>query len=215
MGKSEQTRKKIQDAALKLFSAKSFKGTTTKEIAVEAGVAEGTIFRYFNTKKDILLSLAGPVIIESLTDLMRQLEGKDDETVLTAILKNRLHIISKNKDLLKVIFIESQFHPELRDMFVREVVLKVAGMLEQYVNNKVETGDYRKIDPRIAARAVAGMLGIFVAWRGFLQGDKFVRFDDNEIVDEIVKIFLYGVKKHQEEGIEACADGLPPEFLFL
>jgi AcrR family transcriptional regulator len=44
----------ILHAAIKVFSQKGFNGATTKEIAQEAGVAEGTIFRYFSTKKDIL-----------------------------------------------------------------------------------------------------------------------------------------------------------------
>lgn len=40
------TQKKIIDAAIKVFSEKGFEGATTSEIAQEAGVAEGTIFRY-------------------------------------------------------------------------------------------------------------------------------------------------------------------------
>lgn len=201
MGKSEQTRQRIQDAALKLFSVKSFKGTTTKEIASEAGVAEGTIFRYFKTKKDILISLASPIIVESLTDLLQEMEGKDDETVITAILKNRLHLINKHKDMARVIFFESQFQPELREMFVKEVVLKVAGIMEQYVEKKIIAGEYRNTNPQIAVRAIVGMLGVFLAWRGFIQGEKYVKFDEDDFVEEIVKIFLYGVKNHQREGI--------------
>jgi AcrR family transcriptional regulator len=45
------TQKKIIDAAIKVFSEKGFEGATTSEIAQEAGVAEGTIFRHFSTKK--------------------------------------------------------------------------------------------------------------------------------------------------------------------
>jgi AcrR family transcriptional regulator len=215
MSKSEKTRQKILDAALKLFSAKSFNGTTTKEIAAAAGVAEGTIFRYFETKKDILLSLAGPIVIESLNDFFQQLKGADDETFLRALLKNRLQLVIENIELIRVVIYESQFHPEIRDGLVKDIILKAAGMLEQYLNLKIAAGDYRAVNPQVAARSLAGMLGIFIAWRGFLQGDKFIKFNDDEVIEEIVKIFLYGVKNQQEMGAKSCADGILPALLLL
>ena len=41
---------KILKSAIKIFSEKGFSASTTSEIAKDAGVAEGTIFRYFKTK---------------------------------------------------------------------------------------------------------------------------------------------------------------------
>ena len=45
---------RIINAAINIFSEKGFESTRTKEIAERAGVAEGTIFRYFPTKNAIL-----------------------------------------------------------------------------------------------------------------------------------------------------------------
>ena len=45
----------ILAAALKLFAEKGFYRTTTKEIARKAGIAEGTLFNYFETKEDLAL----------------------------------------------------------------------------------------------------------------------------------------------------------------
>lgn len=53
--RKEQTRKRIVDAALHLFETKGFEAATTKQIARRAGVAEGTVFNYFETKEDIAL----------------------------------------------------------------------------------------------------------------------------------------------------------------
>ena len=69
-GGSGVTRRKILEAALRVFSRKGFNGATTSEIAREAGVAEGTIFRYFETKKDLLLKAADPVIMGSLRNIL-------------------------------------------------------------------------------------------------------------------------------------------------
>lgn len=51
----EATRERIVTAALHLFNTKGFDAATTKQIAHRAGVAEGTVFNYFETKEDIAL----------------------------------------------------------------------------------------------------------------------------------------------------------------
>ena len=45
---------KIDEAAVMLFAEKGFANTSTKDIASKAGVAEGTIFKHFKTKDDLL-----------------------------------------------------------------------------------------------------------------------------------------------------------------
>ena len=47
----------ILNAALKLFVENGFHGTPTSKIAHEAGVANGTLFYYFKTKDDLIVSL--------------------------------------------------------------------------------------------------------------------------------------------------------------
>ena len=53
--KKEQTKLRILQAALHLFKEKGLEGTTTKEISRKAGIAEGTLFNYFETKEDLAL----------------------------------------------------------------------------------------------------------------------------------------------------------------
>ena len=51
----EKTKRAILQAALKLFAEKGFYQTTTKTISRKAGIAEGTLFNYFETKEDLAL----------------------------------------------------------------------------------------------------------------------------------------------------------------
>lgn len=50
-------RKDLLAAALKLFAVYGFHGTPTSKIAKFAGVANGTLFHYYNTKEDLIVSL--------------------------------------------------------------------------------------------------------------------------------------------------------------
>ena len=51
----EKTKQAILAAALKLFAEKGFYSTSTRAISRKAGIAEGTLFNYFETKEDLAL----------------------------------------------------------------------------------------------------------------------------------------------------------------
>src|SRR5437762_10674921 len=51
------TRERILDAAVKVFAAEGFYNAKVAQIAHEAGVADGTIYLYFKSKDDLLISL--------------------------------------------------------------------------------------------------------------------------------------------------------------
>lgn len=195
-GPSAKREQQIKQAAIRVFAQKGFNGATTKQIALEAGVAEGTIFRYFKTKKDILLSLVRPYIIESLADTLKESAGKPDEVVLNLIAQNRLKLFKQNRDLVRLLCTEAQFHPELREEFMENIIMPAVGILERYIDEKITQGVYKDLDPKVAARVFVGMVGIFVLWKEFLFGDKHVVFDEQEFITNMVDIFLHGIRNN-------------------
>lgn len=61
--KKEQTRSRIKEAALTLFSEQGYDATTVEAIAKLAGVAKGTFFNYFGTKDDLVCDLQGLFVL--------------------------------------------------------------------------------------------------------------------------------------------------------
>jgi AcrR family transcriptional regulator len=64
--KKAQTRRSIQEHALRLFAEQGYDATTVKQIAAAAGVSHMTFFRYFPTKEDVVLSDDYDPLLEQL-----------------------------------------------------------------------------------------------------------------------------------------------------
>lgn len=198
-GKTDQParRELILQAAREMFEEKGFHAATTSEIARKAGVAEGTIFNYFNTKKDLLFALLEPFNAQVMGDFFRGVAGETDKDSLRLFLKNHLSFVKENLTLFKILLYESQFYPELRERFIKEVVLKTLGPVENHLAEGINSGSYRRVEPAVAARAFLGMLTVFIAWSELLQAESYVQFDEGAVIEEVIDIFLNGIRKER------------------
>lgn len=157
------TGEKLLLAAIDLISKQGYDGTTTKEIAVSAGVSEVTLFRHFGNKQALLIAAferyhyAGEMtklFNERLTwDLKSDLLliGKTYHTIMN---RNRklLDIIQKSGDRLpKEIYQQASNHP---------VQLKT--LLTNYFKTLLDQGKMAPVDPEITAMSFMWMnLGAF------------------------------------------------------
>lgn len=116
-------KKKVLTTALKLFANNGFHGTTTAKIAKEARVSEGTIYKYFSSKEDLLISLLQPILTGIKTSFFnsldsKQLANKHDLTALVDfIVTNRIHFIEVNFDFVRLIFQEILTGQSLNNLF--------------------------------------------------------------------------------------------------
>jgi AcrR family transcriptional regulator len=62
------TRETILRTARRLFAEKGYETTRTRDIADAAGIANGTLFNYFQTKEAIVACLAGEAVAEALAE---------------------------------------------------------------------------------------------------------------------------------------------------
>ena len=189
----EDTRSKILRAALQLFARRGYDGTTTKDLAKSAGVAEGTLFRYFPNKKAILIEVATAGWVDILTDLLTELSEMGSYKAVSQVMRRRIINLRQNGDLLRVCFIEAQYHPELKESIQTEVINKMTDVAEAFFETAMSKGIYRQMNPKIVAKV---FLGIF-AIAGF-SDDTII--DPNaspkamqEMAEGISDIFLRGV----------------------
>ena len=127
-----ETKKRILQAAQKLFARNGYDGTTTRELATAAGVAEGTLFRHFDNKKAILIEVATEGWVELLTDLLTELSEMGSYKAVAQVMRRRMLNIRENSDMMRVCFLEAQFHPDLRDRIQLEVIAKMTDVAEAF-----------------------------------------------------------------------------------
>ncbi|MEC4893060.1 MAG: TetR/AcrR family transcriptional regulator [Oscillatoria sp. PMC 1051.18] len=156
----EDTRSRILQAALRLFAQKGYDGTTTRDLAAAAGVAEGTLFRHFVNKKAILIEVATQGWVEILTDLLTELSEMGSYKAVAQVMRRRMVRMQENSDLMRVCFMEAQFHPELRDRIQSEVIEKMTDVAEAFFETAMDKGIYRRTNPKIVAQVFLGMFAI-------------------------------------------------------
>ncbi|MFM7363689.1 MAG: TetR/AcrR family transcriptional regulator [Cuspidothrix sp.] len=155
-----QTRTKILQAAQRLFAAQGFEGTTTRDLAQSAGVAEGTLFRHFANKKAILVEVATNGWVDILTDLLTELSEMGSYKAIAQVMRRRMWNLRKNADIMRVCFMEVQFHPDLRDRIQTEVIDKMTDVAEAFFQTAMDKGIYRQMDAKVVAKVFLGLFAI-------------------------------------------------------
>ncbi|MGB3788547.1 MAG: TetR/AcrR family transcriptional regulator [Phormidesmis sp.] len=194
----DDTQERILKAAQKLFARKGYGGTTTKDLAQAAGVAEGTLFRHFENKKAILVEVATRGWTEILTDLLTELSEMASYKAVAQVMRKRMLSLNSNADMLRVCFMEAQFHPELRDRIQADVIDKMTDVAEAFFQTAMDRGEYRKMNPKIVARIFLGMFTVSGFSQTTLSADGGSPQDMKEMAETLADIFLNGVLRETE-----------------
>lgn len=195
-----ETSKRILQAARQLFARQGYDATTTKDLAHAAGVAEGTVFRHFPNKKAILVEVATQGWIEILTDLLTELSEMGSYKAVAQVMRKRMLNFRKNGDLLRVCFLEAQFHPELRDRIQSEVIAKMTDVAEAFFETAMDKGVYRRMNPRLVAQVFLGMFAVAGFSYDTLMAPGASPHAMQDMAEGLADIFLNGVLPPENTG---------------
>lgn len=190
---ADSSRDRILQAAQRLFARQGFDGTTTRDLAQAAGVAEGTLFRHFSNKKAILVEVATQGWVEILTDLLTELSEMGSYKAVAQVMQRRMWNFQKNADLMRVCFMEAQFHPDLRDRVQSEVIGKMTDVAEAFFQTAMDRGIYRPMNPRLVAQVFLGMFAISGFSHNTLMEPNASPQQMKEMAEGLAEIFLNGV----------------------
>jgi AcrR family transcriptional regulator len=189
----EARRNQILDAAAAVFAEKGFHHTTTKDIAGKAGIAEGTIYNYFDSKDDLLIGMMARLAeLETLGDELTQALQGDVRDFFVAMFRHRVESLEQAQGILRAILPEVIANAELREHYYQRFVLRVAGLLEQYVRARIEMGHIRPVDAALATRAVQSMFVGLIIMR--ILGDETLREGWDDLPELLATIIFDGLR---------------------
>jgi AcrR family transcriptional regulator len=192
---------RILESAIKVFSEKGFSASTTSEIAKGAGVAEGTIFRYFKTKKDILrgiliqaISVIGKnLVISPIERILLSSDKKDLREILKDLLLDRMKLVETFFPMIKVILTEALYHEDVRDAIYENLISKVLITFKSFHTKMLEAGMIKKdIDSETLFRSIIGTFAAFIAQR-ILFRDKFQTDNLEKEFDKMLDVLMFGI----------------------
>jgi TetR/AcrR family fatty acid metabolism transcriptional regulator len=153
-------RKKILQAAIKVFARNGFYQSKISEIAKAAEVADGTIYLYFNNKDDILINL----FEEEMTAIISEMRSKiakenDPRKKIEQFAKTHMGLLKKNKDLAEVIQVEIRQSSKFMKEYDNRKFSEYLDIISEIIIEGQEKEVFRReVNPGIAKRAFFGAL---------------------------------------------------------
>jgi len=155
-------RSQILEAATRVFAEKGYHHATTKDIAREAEIAEGTIYLYFKNKSELLLALLEHLDQKTTqkADLAAGL-GLSPRELLTKRLEDDLAQLGPNFELMLAVLPEVLADPSMRAQYYQRMVTPGIVALTEHIQSRKEGGEVHTDNVPMAARMlVSTMLGL-------------------------------------------------------
>ena len=199
----KQTR--IFNAAVQLFSQNGYNATTTKDIAQFAGVAEGTVFHYYKTKKHILEAITHAFIENMGEEVFRPVEvifenaaGKDVKRLLRELMMDRMEMVSKLYPLASTVLTEILFQEDMRNIVYERFLRRALEAFEKFHSAMVADGILRGDVPAEAMfRSTFANILFFVAQHK-LFGPELTRAELEKEFEAVADVILNGIAAAHE-----------------
>jgi TetR/AcrR family transcriptional regulator, fatty acid metabolism regulator protein len=181
----------ILDAAIRVFARNGYYNSRVSDIAREAGVAAGTIYLYFKTKDEILVTLFRERMAEWVAHARREIAAEADAVAkIRRLILLHFSVLEGNPDLAEVVQVElRQGHKFFRGASAHEVSAYFE-LIRSVLEEGMASGQVRPdVPPRVATKMLFGAMDqLATSW---VLGKRGYRLTDS--ADAVATIFLRGV----------------------
>ncbi|MHC5022470.1 MAG: TetR/AcrR family transcriptional regulator [Planctomycetota bacterium] len=156
--RARERRRQLLEVAAELFAERGFRGTTTKELARAAGVTEPILYRHFQNKLDLFVTLiegVGKVVIHAWHEALDGVEDPHERMRILLAASPATH--ERGRGIYRVIFqamMESESDPEIARP-LRQHLQKLHAFIRQELSSLQDRGVVRNDEP---AGALAWLL---------------------------------------------------------
>jgi AcrR family transcriptional regulator len=184
-------RNQILDAAIKVFAAKGFHAATIKEIAVEAGIAYGSIYTYFENKTALLLGIFDRMKASIMQEHPPSALAVNDVPALIKTIQLPLMVLKdENLALFRVVLAEMMVNEALRTRYYQHIMEPMLALAEATFQELAQQNGLSLIQFHLTIRALSGM--IFGLLLEYLMGDPLLATQWETLPDVLAPFILKG-----------------------
>lgn len=186
-------KKRVLDAAMKVFAACGFSEATISEIALKAEVADANIYEYFKNKEDLLFSIPEEQMKEALPLYMLHLQGiKGALNKLRKFTWFNLWFLQTRSDWASVMLLRLGSNRKFTKTHAYQLTREWSRIFLQIVEEGKEEGIIREdVDPYIVRDLIIGYCDLN-ARRWLLTGKPQSLV---ELTDDLIDTVIYAIKK--------------------
>ena len=190
--KKEEKKRKIIDAAIKIFARNGYFNSRVSEIAKEAGVADGTIYIYFSSKEELLSAIFDEALQVFVEESKKELEQiQDPIEKLREIVYLHLKHLGANRDLAMVFQIEFRHNIVFMERLTKTRLADYFKIIEGVISEGQQKGLFKELNPRFCAKILFGIIDEMVT--SWLIANKNYKLEKD--ADILVNTFVYGIAK--------------------
>jgi len=204
----EERPAQIIKAALTEFGERGLSGARLDDIAKRAGLSKGTIYLYFPNKEELFREVVRFTVVSQLEESERQfgeVTGSATEA-LTLFMRTFWRFIRSSQfaPLFRLIHAEIHNYPDLARFYAEEVVTRRHRLIASIIARGVETGEFRDVDPTVAARMLTAPFVMHGLWCTHRECFASVATEtDDEVLEELMQFYLHAIRSYADNRAHA------------
>lgn len=187
------------ESALSLFSEKGYEGTSIREIIERAGVTRPVLYYYFKSKGALFTRL----VETSFTDFVSYIDKVASDTDgcrerLKAVMRMAFNHAEKSPEMVRLV-LQVIFLSREGDGWVRGLVKKRFGRLDDIMSAGIDSGEIAGGDPELLSIVFAGIMDMHVMAKAHIPKGQL----SDALADGLVDLFFYGA--NHDAGVRQLA----------
>jgi len=202
----------IIEAALQVFGERGLANARLQDIAVKAGVSKGTIYLYFPNKEELFREMIRRTAIAAIERAEQANTQGTPTSQLLAFMKGYWAFVRSPVFITIYRLVLGELHqfPDLAKFYAIEVVARGQKLLSGIIQKGIDAGEFREMDPMIAARMLVALTVMNGIWRDEHTGVPLLAHkSDDEVFRELAEFYIHSITA--TDGAFAQADGAPAD----
>jgi TetR/AcrR family fatty acid metabolism transcriptional regulator len=186
----------IIEAAIEVFAEKGFHAARVSDVARRAGVADGTIYLYFKSKDDLLLSIFEQKMDELIDGVRAAIAVHDDpRDKLRAFAAFHFGLVERHRAAAEVLQVELRLSNKFLKEYRPQKLWLYLGVLEDILRDGQARGLFREdAEPFLATWALFGALDELAMQ--YVLSRRARRYPVEQITQQVTETFLRGLEKN-------------------